>query len=211
MANEKRGSDVNRHVVQTNYDKFENQNVVTARLVGRFLERVCGRAALLTVTGDSILDVGAGEGMMTAQLASRVPGREIVAIEYEAEGCAEFRSRYPDLRVVKGSAYNLPYPDDSFDLLTCFEVLEHLDDPEQALREMRRVARRHVVLTVPFEPFYRMGNMARGRYMTSLGNTPGHINHWGRSSLIALLSSYFPTAEVSSLFPWLLATASVRA
>jgi hypothetical protein len=56
------------------------------------------------------------------------------------------------------------------------EVLEHLEDPAAAAAEMRRVSKRAVVITVPLEPFFRGGNLARGRYVGRLGSTPGHLN-----------------------------------
>jgi ubiquinone/menaquinone biosynthesis C-methylase UbiE len=202
--------DLNKHVVATNVDKYENQNRVAAGLVRRFMDRCTDRVALLTGPGDSILDVGAGEGVMTDHLVTRLPGRNVVAVEYEPEGCAAMRAAFPHLEVHQGSIYELPWADDEFDVLTCFEVLEHLEHPEQAVRELSRVARRHVVITVPYEPFFRMGNVARGRYVKALGNTPGHLNHWRRGTLDQLMRRHFPAAEVSSLFPWLLATGSTR-
>lgn len=202
--------DVNQHVVRTNHDKFVNQNAVTSRFVGRFLQRTRDRVALLTSPGDRILDVGAGEGIMTEHLVRGLPGRHVEALEYEEEGCAAMRAAYPHITVTQASVYELPWPDDEFDVLTCFEVMEHLDEPGTALREMVRVSRRHVVVTVPHEPFYRMGNIARGRYVPRLGNTPGHLNHWTRSGLEREMRPHFDIAEVVPLFPWLLGTGAIE-
>jgi len=202
---------VNRHVVQTNHDKFVNQNAVTSRLVGRFLQRTRNRVALLTQPGDRILDVGAGEGIMTDYLARSLPDRHVEALEYELEGCEAHRKAFPHVTVTQGSIYELPWQDDSYEVLTAFEVLEHIDDPLRALAEMARVARRHIVVTVPYEPFYRMGNMSRGRYLSRLGNTPGHVNHWRRSTLERGMAAHLDVAEVVPLFPWLLGTGATKA
>ena len=72
----------------------------------------------------------------------------------------------------------LPCDDDEFDLATAIEVLEHVPDPEQTVSEMARVARRHLLVSVPREPLWRALNMARGAYLRDLGNTPGHVNHF---------------------------------
>ena len=52
--------------------------------------------------------------------------------------------------------------------------------PEATLAEMARVARRHLLVSVPREPLWRGLNMARGAYLRDLGNTPGHVNHWSK-------------------------------
>jgi len=97
---------------------------------------------------------------------------------------------------------NLPFADGEFDLATAIEVLEHVPDPEHTLAEMARCAERHLLVSVPREPLWRMLNMARGAYWPALGNTPGHLNHWSRRSFVRLLSRYGHVAEVRSPFPW---------
>jgi hypothetical protein len=47
-----------------------------------------------------------------------------------------------------------------------------------------------------------MLNMARGAYWSTLGNTPGHLNHWSRGSFVKLLSRHGEVVEVRSPFPW---------
>lgn len=192
---------------ETNVHKFTDANRVTSGLVSRFMTRCANHLADLTKPGQVILDCGVSEGTMTRFLADRLPDRRIVSLEYEAEGCRAFHRTYPDLDILRASIYDLPLPDQSVDAATAFEVLEHLEDPAQALREMRRVSRGPVVVTVPYEPFFRMGNVARGKYLTRLGNTPGHINHWNVTALRRLASSALPAPRVERAFPWLMVTA----
>ena len=99
-------------------------------------------------------------------------------------------------------AENLPFEDDEFDLACAIEVLEHVPDPEHTVAEMARCAQRHLLVSVPREPLWRMLNMARGAYWSDLGNTPGHLNHWSRRSFVALLSRHGRVTEVRSPFPW---------
>ncbi|MDQ1712667.1 MAG: hypothetical protein QOE45_2117 [Frankiaceae bacterium] len=193
----------------TNIEKFADENPLTAGLLGRFMGRCADHVEALTSPGESILDCGVAEGTMTRFLTDRLPDRRVVAMEYEDEACAIFHRQFGDIPLLRGSIYDLPFPDGSVDVVTAFEVLEHLADPGKALEEMRRVARRRVVVTVPYEPFFRMGNIARGKYLKRLGNTPGHINHWTRSGLRRLVSSRIPSARVDRAFPWLMATGSV--
>ena len=58
------------------------------------------------------------------------------------------------------------------------------------MAEMARVARRHLLVSVPREPLWRGLNVARGAYLSDLGNTPGHVNHWSKRSFVAMLSRH---------------------
>ena len=60
----------------------------------------------------------------------------------------------------------------------------------------------HLLVSVPREPLWRALNMARGAYLTDLGNTPGHVNHWSRRGFEALLSRHGEVVETRSPFPW---------
>jgi SAM-dependent methyltransferase len=100
------------------------------------------------------------------------------------------------------AAENLPFAANEFDLACAIEVLEHVPDPEHTLAEMARCAERHLLVSVPREPLWRMLNMARGAYWPALGNTPGHLNHWSRRSFVRLLSRHGHVTEVRSPFPW---------
>jgi hypothetical protein len=55
---------------------------------------------------------------------------------------------------------------------------------------------------VPREPLWRGLNLARGAYVQSLGNTPGHVNHWSRRGFVRLLARHGRVIEVRSPFPW---------
>ena len=94
------------------------------------------------------------------------------------------------------------YNEEQFDLVVCCEVLEHLQYPEDGLKALQKVVKKNLVLSVPREPVWRVLNMMRGKYLTKLGNTPGHIQHWSRSEFIKLVEKYFDTVYVKNPFPW---------
>jgi 2-polyprenyl-3-methyl-5-hydroxy-6-metoxy-1,4-benzoquinol methylase len=108
----------------------------------------------------------------------------------------------PNLQFRAMRAERLEFGDDEFDLAAATEVLEHVPDPEAIVAEMARVARRHLLVSVPREPLWRALNMARGAYLREFGNTPGHLNHWSRRSFEALLGRYGQVQEARSPFPW---------
>jgi SAM-dependent methyltransferase len=189
-------------VTGNTYDKYGSTNPVVRRLMGGF-ERTL--EDLLTRAGPrSLLDVGCGEGVLVHQWAQRLDERRVVGIDLEEEsiqaGWAEHQA--PNLEYHVMHAENLPFAENEFDLASAIEVLEHVPDPEHTLQEMARCAERHLLVSVPREPMWRMLNMARGAYWPALGNTPGHLNHWSRRSFVGLLSRYGQVAEVRSPFPW---------
>ncbi|MCS5499128.1 methyltransferase domain-containing protein [Cnuibacter physcomitrellae] len=96
--------------------------------------------------GMSLLDVGAGPGTITVDLARRLaPGRVVgldAAEEIVDQANALARDQGVDtVEFVTGDAYHLPFDDDTFDVVHAHQVLQHLADPVDALREFRRVVK----------------------------------------------------------------------
>jgi 2-polyprenyl-3-methyl-5-hydroxy-6-metoxy-1,4-benzoquinol methylase len=152
----------------------------------------------------SVLDVGCGEGVLTAEWAERLGDGRIVGIDLDDPKLrAEWAKRErPNLEFRAEEATRLSFADDEFDLATAIEVLEHVPEPEATLAEMARVARSHLLVSVPREPLWRGLNLARGAYWRDLGNTPGHVNHWSKRGFVSLLSRIGAVEEARSPFPW---------
>jgi SAM-dependent methyltransferase len=93
-----------------------------------------------------VLDVGCGPGTITADLAARVPGGDVTAIDAAADVLAQARQEaerrgLDNVRFDTGDVYRLDFADGTFDVVHAHQVLQHLTDPVAALREMRRVCR----------------------------------------------------------------------
>ncbi|MFC1414834.1 class I SAM-dependent methyltransferase [Streptacidiphilus sp. N1-12] len=96
--------------------------------------------------GQELLDVGCGPGTITADLAKIVAPGRVTAVDYSAEVLAQAERAVAEAGVSGvvfevADIHALPYPDDSFDVVHAHQVLQHVADPVQALREMRRVCR----------------------------------------------------------------------
>ena len=184
------------------FDKYGSSNPVVRRLMTRFhgdLDELWAKAAPA-----SVLDVGCGEGVLTHEWAERLGDRRIVGIDlHDPKLQAEWANRErPNLDFRAEEATSLSFGDDEFDMACAIEVLEHVPDPGQTLSEMARVARRWLLVSVPREPLWRILNMARGAYLSDLGNTPGHVNHWSKVGFCSLLQNYGKVHEVRKPFPW---------
>jgi 2-polyprenyl-3-methyl-5-hydroxy-6-metoxy-1,4-benzoquinol methylase len=189
-------------------DKYGSRNPLTRRLLARFLREIDTCAAITAPT--SVLDVGCGEGVVTERLAgiARAPTTGVDL------GTAELRETWrrrerEGLAFEAGSAYDLRFDDDSVDLVCALEVLEHLERPQDALAELARVARRALLVSVPREPVWRAVHLLALKDVRSLGNTPGHVNHWSSAAFARLVSDYGRVTRVRQPFPWTVVLASV--
>jgi ubiquinone/menaquinone biosynthesis C-methylase UbiE len=88
-------------------------------------------------TAARVLDIGCGTGYGTAELAQHA--RSATGIDISADAIAYARQHYPTATFVAASATSVPLPAASFDLITAFEVIEHLDDWHALLIEARRL------------------------------------------------------------------------
>ncbi len=184
------------------FDKYGSTNPVVRRLMGTFeatLDECFEQAA-----PGSVLDVGCGEGVLTARWAKRLDRGRVVGIDLEDPKLRAHwaRRQLPNLEFQSMRAENLPFTDDEFDLAAAIEVLEHVPDPEHTVAEMARVARAHLLVSVPREPLWRGLNVARGKYVRELGNTPGHVNHFSKRQFVSLLARHGEVLQVRSPFPW---------
>lgn len=197
-------------VTGNTFDKYGSGNPVVRRLMARFerdLDELLDAAAPA-----SLLDVGCGEGVVTERWARELgPDRPVVGVDLEDPALREewARRAEPNLAFDVMRSERLAFADGEWDLVSAVEVLEHVDDPRAALAEMARVARRHLLVSVPREPAWRWANLARGAYVRDLGNTPGHVNHWSRRGILRLLADYGSVTAVRTPFPWTIALVSL--
>jgi ubiquinone/menaquinone biosynthesis C-methylase UbiE len=178
-------------------EKYDDRNPVVAFLVRRFFERIGG--VLGALAPESLLDAGCGEGELLRR-GALPSGLRPVLLDRRADSAAQ----------VIGSVTGLPFAARSFDVATCFEVLEHLEDPAAAVRELGRVARRAVVVSVPHEPWFHIGNVLRGKHLGALGNYPEHVQHWNFRSLEKFLAPHVAEVRLTGAFPWIIACCALK-
>lgn len=94
-----------------------------------------------------ILNVGAATGYTTTWLSEF---GEVVSLEYD-EDCIDFVKNRVDFEIERGSILALPYSENTYDIVCCFDVIEHVEDDRKAVHELCRVCKRSgaVLLTVP--------------------------------------------------------------
>lgn len=192
------------------YDKYGTKNPIERRLVGGFLNSVLELAAVSGArTGH---EIGCGEAELTIRLAAA--GIAIRGSDVSQEAIDEARLRVATSGqgvplAVKG-VHDLDPVVDSAELIVCCEVLEHLAEPEAALEAIASLARPWLLASVPREPIWRGLNLARAKYVTRAGDTPGHLNHWSKRTFLSFLERRFDVVEVRSPLPWTMALCRTR-
>jgi 2-polyprenyl-3-methyl-5-hydroxy-6-metoxy-1,4-benzoquinol methylase len=128
-----------------------------------------------------VIDLGCGTGHMLKALRDElqaVPHLELLGIDFAKTAIRKARRVVPEANFMIGDIYDNRQPSESFNLVLCVEVLEHLRDPERAILEMVRLCKTddgHIVVTVP------NGEM---------DSWEGHINFWTLSQFTDMASKY---------------------
>lgn len=96
----------------------------------------------------SVLDVGCGPGIYVSELAKE--GFRVHGVDYSEEIIAVARKKVPtdSAQFSVADVYNLPFPDNSFDVVICLGLFQSVDDYEKGLREIERVLKKGGLLIV---------------------------------------------------------------
>jgi SAM-dependent methyltransferase len=126
-------------------------------------------------TPGAALDIGAAGGGNTRVL--RAHGWQPVALEYGEEGASVARER--GLPVIRADARHLPVPAERLDLVTAFDVLEHIEEDHEAAAEIRRVLRPGgtVLIAVP----------ADMKLWSAHDEAVGHVRRYDRAGLLEVV------------------------
>lgn len=109
----------------------------------------------------------------------------------------------------RGDIYELA--EKSYDIVICTEVLEHLENPEKAICSLCNAATRYVIITVPHEPWFCLGNLVVLKNVTRFGNPIDHINHWTRRGFKKMLKKENVVLSIlTGSFPWSIAVIRKR-
>ncbi len=196
-----------------NYDKYTTQNPLKRVMVARPNDRILHyvETAVESCQKDiragsvRILDAGCGEGFIARMLHTALDDVDITGLELTEDALRIAQKMSAGIRYVQGDITQMPFESGSFDIVLCTEVLEHLENPAAALRELLRVAKNTLIITVPHEPWFRLGNMLVLKNVARFGDPVDHINHWTYHGFASFLKEHSDAVWcLEKSFPWTL-------
>ena len=183
-------------------EKYQSSNPISRYLVTNFLSTLLDVVRRTGAT--EAHEIGCGEGQITGLLRReglKVRGCDFstAALNVATRNATEANL---DIAYSQKDIYELDAERDGAELVLCCEVLEHLTDPARAMESLAKIARKHLIVSVPREPIWHILNMARGKHLVALGNTPGHYNHWSTRSFVDFVKNYGDVQLVRTPLPW---------
>ena len=170
-----------QHDYYKEYYDLERQHwwfVAREKIISNYLKKIIA-AKILKHQDLKILNVGCGPGRSSQYLSSF---GEVTSIEYDKD-CCEFASERTGLQIINGSITALPFQDEMFDLVCAFDVIEHVEDDQLAVSEMKRVAKKEGVIFITVPTFM------------SLWSHHDVINHHFRRYQLAQIEKLFTASK----------------
>jgi 2-polyprenyl-3-methyl-5-hydroxy-6-metoxy-1,4-benzoquinol methylase len=182
--------------------KHLSKNPVMKFVLKKFKRNIVETASM--AFPKNILDIGCGNGFITKEIAKAFPNTRITAVDIEKEK-VNYAKRYNkagNVKYVQGNLFHLPFKKESFDLVICNEVLEHLAEYKRAVIALAGLSSRYILVSVPNEPLFRIATFMRGRHLKTSGNMPGHVNNWSKRQIVNILKPHGRIIKLKTSTVW---------
>jgi len=184
----------------SNLLKYKSTNPFRKFFLARFLRQI--EQLVEELSPASVLDVGCGEGFVLRWI-SRVRGiRRLVGVDINSDVLKMAKKIAPSAKYQKMDIVDLKFTANSFDLVLVLEVFEHLKNPKDGLREVKKVAKKWAILSVPNEPWFSLLSFFSGKHILRLGRHPEHKQFWSQKAFLEFVNSYFKKTKLIPSFPW---------
>lgn len=97
-----------------------------------------------------VIDIGCGDGYLCSMFKKK-GFTKVRGVDFSSKRIEWARNNFTNIDFRESDIYHLPERDNTFELVTCVEVLEHLERPEEAFKELLRVSSKYVILAVPYK------------------------------------------------------------
>lgn len=150
---------------------------------------------LIELTGGKILDIGSADGTFTKIILDRSKADKVVGIDVLKGSVSFAKRRFARSKKMSFSvadAHDLPFDDKTFDVVSCLETMEHVEDPDRVISEMRRVLKDsgYALILIPAENIlfrffvWPLWTLWRGRIWRGT-----HLHQFTADQILRLLES----------------------
>jgi 2-polyprenyl-3-methyl-5-hydroxy-6-metoxy-1,4-benzoquinol methylase len=185
------------------YNKYQARNPIARKLMNGFLTAFDDLVARSGCR--SFYEIGCGEGELSFRIANQgfhVSGSDISS-DCVKKTEEKFRNTPHHNKFNTKNIFDLHHSDTiGAEAIIICEVFEHLNDPHTALEKISSLEVPGLIASVPREPIWCSLNMARGKYLSRWGNTPGHVQHWTKSGFLQFISQKYYIEAIRTPLPW---------
>jgi len=146
------------------------------------------------VSDKKVLDAGAGEGFFLSSFSCE----KKIGLELSKERIKRSKKLFPNLKIKHGDVRELPFEDESLDVIICSEVLEHVEGYEKGISELKRCLKKngHLILSFPNEFMVNIGRLILLKFPI---HELDHVNSIKPKNIKKLLGEKYQTAHVPAL------------
>lgn len=180
------------------------QKGVRNNLLQRFWHTGKFKAVLSLIESNPkfILDVGSASGWFLSKMSKRFPKAKCVGVDVYKNAITYGKNKYKSIRFVHADAHKLPFQDDSFDMIVCTEVLEHVTNPKGVLKEIRRVLKQHGAVVIEMDTGNILFNIVWYLWMNFNGKVwkGSHLHKFSSAKLEKMIKDCGFLIEKKKLF-----------
>lgn len=165
--------------------------------IGRFHWDKRDNITLDYITGNTIVDVGCGEGITLGKIIERFPDKDVRGLDSNPKNISICKSY--NLPVIQGNVNELPFDDKSVDTCVFMEVIEHLEHPDKALKELSRVLRPNgrLIIVFPYDVNMLIARLLCLKWKEARFD-PCHLKQWSQREL-RQISPKFDLKPIASI------------
>ena len=189
------------------YQRKQYQKGGVGRLYWDYRDRVA--LSLLNEQDKRIVDLGCGEGITLQKLVTMFPTSEVIGIDYLQENvhiCLEY-----GLPTQQGSVYDIDLADNSVSAVIFMEVIEHLEYPETAIKQIHRILKPNgkLITVFPNDGFFKIARIITLKFKEASYDA-GHVKQWTHKEIKRFLNQYEFSVFFSRSTPFFLWSISLH-
>lgn len=186
------------------YNKYESKNPIVQTLMKKYFKDLDSLVLPIKHEIATALEIGCGEGYVSKHLQDL--GINIEGADISDRIIHVARKLHPSIPFRTQSIYDLDPSKYKYDIIFANQVFEHLVETRTAISYVKKSSSKYLFFSVPNEPFFRIVNLLRMKYLSKVGNPPGHINHWSKKSFqLFLESNELDIINITTSTIWILA------